>query len=225
MSDTAGLSPACAGEPSSQPNRCHWYWVYPRVCGGTVNSYLKDLASYGLSPRVRGNPTPSYHGALAQRSIPACAGEPWDTATTNQAFRVYPRVCGGTSSSSVTSSASHGLSPRVRGNPSWSSSQLLQHRSIPACAGEPLAITWLVCLDTVYPRVCGGTLVSPVTSVCAEGLSPRVRGNRTMETKNLASNGSIPACAGEPPRARPGGRNYPVYPRVCGGTTASSMSQ
>ena len=50
------------------------------------------------------------------------------------------------------------------------------------------------------------------------GLSPRVRGNRHLGTRTLASIGSIPACAGEPHppiRQRP---LSPVYPRVCGGT-------
>ena len=51
-----------------------------------------------------------------------------------------------------------------------------------------------------------------------QGLSPRVRGNPVAVECVASSTGSIPACAGEPPR-----RDFPttgkkVYPRVCGGT-------
>ena len=31
------------------------YWVYPRVCGGTVVEMLEGVEYQGLSPRVRGN--------------------------------------------------------------------------------------------------------------------------------------------------------------------------
>ena len=83
-----------------------------------------------------------------------------------------------------------------------------------------------VICDRVYPRVCGGTCHRP-------GLSPRVRGNRSV----VPDMGSIPACAGEPPttpirRSIPACAGEPgsipacageprcreVYPRVCGGT-------
>ena len=55
-----------------------------------------DGAAVGLSPRVRGNPTPNTEYIYGNRSIPACAGEPilWQTIGTRR--RVYPRVCGGT---------------------------------------------------------------------------------------------------------------------------------
>ena len=53
-------------------------------------------------------------------------------------------------------------------------------------------------IGTVYPRVCGGTLVERVGEVDCRG--------------------SIPACAGEPQRRKAWLPNRPVYPRVCGGT-------
>ena len=33
-------------------------------------------------------------------------------------------------------------------------------RSIPACAGEPAAARAIYGADTVYPRVCGGTVLN-----------------------------------------------------------------
>ena len=86
----------------------------------------------------------------------------------------------------------------MRGNPRRVSSIFTNTGSIPACAGEPLET------------------VDQYTS--KQGLSPRVRGNRSAGVGVPAATGSIPACAGEPvfwlahltvPR---------VYPRVCGGT-------
>ena len=84
----------------------------------------------------------------------------------------------------------------------------------------------LIDTDTVYPRVCGGTKVRLVAVEKFNGLSPRVRGNRVGSAFVAGRTGSIPACAGEPPRARLPGAPTRVYPRVCGGilTTAFSSS-
>ena len=58
-----------------------------------------------------------------------------------------------------------------------------------------------------------------------EGLSPRVRGNPGHGALGDQSVGSIPACAGEPPRHRRRDSSNRVYPRVCGGTAAASVSR
>ena len=50
--------------------------VYPRVCGGTDTNADQQQRSKGLSPRVRGNRATVTLEHLADRSIPACAGEP-----------------------------------------------------------------------------------------------------------------------------------------------------
>ena len=92
-------------------------------------------------------------------------------------------------------------------------------RSIPACAGEPCGLNRRSRSASVYPRVCGGTSALICHTSQSEGLSPRVRGNRTAGAADADGRGSIPACAGEP---HPGGDfEFPggVYPRVCGGTS------
>ena len=89
--------------------------------------------------------------------------------------------------------------------------------SIPACAGEPTPRTGGRPASRVYPRVCGGADICPDLIFGYQGLSPRVRGSRPRVPWSCPVFGSIPACAGEPPRShapRPGRR---VYPRVCGG--------
>ena len=50
------------------------------------------------------------------------------------------------------------------------------------------------------------------------GLSPRVRGNLDPQPGDEVSQGSIPACAGEPTGMVPAPVQVRVYPRVCGGT-------
>ena len=51
-----------------------------------------------------------------------------------------------------------------------------------------------------------------------KGLSPRVRGNLQPADRLGVRPGTIPACAGEPPRAWCEAPSTRDYPRVCGGT-------
>ena len=198
MSDSARSIPACAGEPRTRFITTTRGWVYPRVCGGTACWPLPTCRRPGLSPRVRGNPRLRLLSRRHPGSIPACAGEPPFDTLAERRMMVYPRVCGGTGAQTGDAGSVHGLSPRVRGNPSAA-------RPPPADRG-------------VYPRVCGGTIQSPAKSSRAEGLSPRVRGNLSVHSHTVRAAGSIPACAGEPHPLRRSALRYPVYPRVCGGT-------
>ena len=111
---------------------------------------------------------------------------------------VYPRVCGGTADLLDTRARDGGLSPRVRGNHVESVTANAGLRSIPACAGEPLAAITDAPQEQVYPRVCGGTSLTCSQSGRVVGLSPRVRGNQLVLDLCPTNNRSIPACAGEP---------------------------
>ena len=155
-----GSIPACAGEPSTRRTSSPTWWVYPRVCGGTMEAWRYAASGYGLSrvcggtravivqlrdgwglsPRVRGNLTIEDAAMNAGGSIPACAGEPLRGWRRYGPPGVYPRVCGGTCPARRLRPAGTGLSPRVRGNPRRRWSQYPKRGSIPACAGEPLVI-------------------------------------------------------------------------------------
>ena len=155
-----GSIPACAGEPAGPGRSSRRPRVYPRVCGGTARIQHAVHGSPGLSPRVRGN-----HPARDPRdrhlgSIPACAGEPRAPASSSNAQRVYPRVCGGTGARTTGARPGGGLSPRVRGNRRHRARPPRRLGSIPACAGEPSATSTCRPVNRVYPRVCGGT--SPI---------------------------------------------------------------
>ena len=135
-----------------------------------------------------------------------------------------------------------GLSPRVRGNrrnkidnrhrfrsiPACAGEPLegcqgaLGARSIPACAGEPPRVFAVWTLTAVYPRVCGGTAAGSGRPAMLNGLSPRVRGNLLTVSISDLYERSIPACAGEPVLRSVSAIPSKVYPRVCGGTPATS---
>ena len=90
--------------------------------------------------------------------------------------------------------------------------------SIPARAGEPLASELSPDAPSVYPRACGGTVMTASRLSSIRGLSPRVRGNRLVRTPNEEASGSIPARAGEPRTWQAHNGPAMVYPRACGGT-------
>ena len=188
------------------------------MCGGTERLFGIGNIAEGLSPRVRGNRVVPIPRPLHRRSIPACAGEPLSLSSKGCTDGVYPRVCGGTGGYRNPRSASNGLSPRVRGNHDLTDLTQIMKRSIPACAGEPLAAGRAALGVKVYPRVCGGTTLAMPALSTSTGLSPRVRGNLVIRVVGPLDLRSIPACAGEPSVLPPASQSTTVYPRVCGGT-------
>ena len=199
--------------------------VYPRVCGGTPVQRTRAAIYQGLSPRVRGNLPSAGKPDSLSRSIPACAGEPGENPIMRRRTGVYPRVCGGTGSIRKRRAVSAGLSPRMRGNRINDPSDPTSEGSIPAYAGEPRRARALSRQTRVYPRVCGGTRWLSLARNFRSGLSPRMRGNRINDPSDPTSEGSIPAYAGEPRRARALSRQTRVYPRVCGGTRWLSLAR
>ena len=131
-------------------------------------------------------------------------------------------MCGGTPGQGSVQKPSVGLSPRVRGNPGGRGRRGGAGRSIPACAGEPMSLSFGWRWRGVYPRVCGGTPSVLAPFRYSQGLSPRVRGNHWHSLEWQGCSRSIPACAGEPPAASSKPHRRPVYPRVCGGTPAGT---
>ena len=112
----------------------------------------------------------------------------------------------------------------MRGNQQTTTNPATYSGSIPACAGEPGSNVAERALDTVYPRVCGGTTVFRRRPESVRGLSPRVRGNRPRQRRSRYSRRSIPACAGEPLTHYATSHKLTVYPRVCGGTNSMASS-
>ena len=134
-------------------------------------------------------------------------------------MRVYPRVGGGTQAFRRVADDEDGLSPRGRGNRTFSLGCKACHGSIPAWAGEPQAITWCWTRLWVYPRVGGGTMKSSESRRPIWGLSPRGRGNHPSRRIAVFLRRSIPAWAGEPGLTQTQETVFEVYPRVGGEPT------
>ena len=132
-------------------------------------------------------------------------------------------MCGGACRLIGTPSTIRGLSPRVRGSHLELGGDQALARSIPACAGEPVAAAVAVDLARVYPRVCGGAVDVVADHPIDRGLSPRVRGSLSGNEAERVGVGSIPACAGEPGPGSEGGTRCRVYPRVCGGALSGGL--
>ena len=213
-----GSIPAWAGEPFRAYVLKVGDMVYPRVGGGTRHGRCLTSMPRGLSPRGRGNLRSSVVLQRRRGSIPAWAGEPSPTTESRSAYRVYPRVGGGTQDSGTPGDGKFGLSPRGRGNRSALGSRAWRRGSIPAWAGEPRPTRPRGEAPTVYPRVGGGTIPPAVSGDAGHGLSPRGRGNPAREIDIGDENGSIPAWAGEPSLCGPECHPRWVYPRVGGGT-------
>ena len=216
-----GAIPASAGEPTGRRNPSCRRRGYPRECGGTDRAVGAGQVAAGLSPRVRGNPARHPGVEIGHGAIPASAGEPDSFRQPDASRRGYPRECGGTQRRPPFAAGSGGLSPRVRGNPPCRSPTPHGTGAIPASAGEPPRVRMRSWPAWGYPRECGGTQVLLDLPSTVEGLSPRVRGNRSRPTPAVSSRRAIPASAGEPagdpapPHAAAG------YPRECGGTPAN----
>ena len=78
-----------------------------------------------------------YPSGASMGSIPAHAGEPTGRRAGRWPTWVYPRACGGTDTQEVALPCVQGLSPRMRGNPSFLNLTRSRLGSIPAHAGEP----------------------------------------------------------------------------------------
>ena len=98
----------------------------------------------------------------------------------------------------LSSHVNEGLSPRLRGNPTYTFPNADVVGSIPAPAGEPLVWALATYAGWVYPRACGGTNSSSSAIECLSGLSPRLRGNQELVADDVGHDRSIPAPAGEP---------------------------
>ena len=190
--------PAWAGQPCTPVVNVIAKAVYPRVGGATLSMGLAYLYLAGLSPRGRGNHPNVTQGEVDDRSIPAWAGQPQPTPATHFNKTVYPRVGGATVGSALRGRVTIGLSPRGRGNHRAGAQLVDDRRSIPAWAGQPLAVSVATRFLPVYPRVGGATAGGWRLCLGRSGLSPRGRGNLSAVELGQDLVRSIPAWAGQP---------------------------
>ena len=178
--------------------------------------------SMDLSPRMRGNLYDFIIAKISRGSIPTHAGKPWGWGRMAISQGVYPHACGETLWDIATTSLFKGLSPRMRGN------LLHRHRparcngSIPTHAGKPFGDAGSVWRCGVYPHACGETCYAQSLRPERSGLSPRMRGNHTLDARSLVLMGSIPTHAGKPGNGLRMVALYGVYPHACGETATTA---
>ena len=192
-----GLSPRGRGNPAPIPHVPTLAGSIPAWAGQPAVREVNFLAKRSI-PRGRGNLARQGFRQPPDGSIPAWAGQPTSTDTSGIMASVYPRVGGATQQGQTPLQRRMGLSPRGRGNPDSGELVVSFTRSIPAWAGQPLAIGAIVVGLAVYPRVGGATTFRQNSRHSSHGLSPRGRGNRRRYPPQLQVLRSIPAWAGQP---------------------------
>ena len=204
---------------------------------GFRSSISPNLAHRGPSPRGRGSHLLELPILGDEGSIPAWAGEPSPSGLALTERKVHPRVGGGALPTAIVPTAARGPSPRRRGSPclrlagahrmgpsprgrgsrTSETSWWCPPGSIPAWAGEPRTSVSPPRSIRVHPRVGGGAESAKPNDDDSEGPSPRGRGSQPEQVRLRHRARSIPAWAGEPPRATPPSPPRTVHPRVGGG--------
>ena len=208
--------PAGAGNTwsaSGGPNPCP---VYPRRCGEHCHGMPLQTITSGLSPQVRGTPDCHWHYAGDYRFIPAGAGNTGGENLLPVLFAVYPRRCGEHLGAHGPGRRQRGLSPQVRGTRQRQLAHGANPRFIPAGAGNTSRSRAGGPRRSVYPRRCGEHTRSSSAMRSRAGLSPQVRGTRSIHSGNSIPKRFIPAGAGNtvtPPLCL---MSETVYPRRCG---------
>ena len=150
----------------------------------------------GSSPRMRGTLALSGASIDFQRIIPAYAGNTSPTIQTRPPSGDHPRVCGEHFRRVIVASTLQGSSPRMRGTPSRAFAMDKNTGIIPAYAGNTHRNGRRSSDSRDHPRVCGEHAYALPKASMDVGSSPRMRGTHPKAAFDLASQGIIPAYAG-----------------------------
>ena len=168
--------PAFAGNTSASATCLSIVTVHPRVCGEHECFCTNHCPHAGSSPRLRGTPDRGTGRGLRGRFIPAFAGNTCHGCHRSRPAAVHPRVCGEHPTPRFAAARITGSSPRLRGTRLRSAGGQLDHRFIPAFAGNTIHHAAFVIVITVHPRVCGEHLFLLSRRTTPPGSSPRLRG-------------------------------------------------
>ena len=152
---TSGSSPARAGNTSRRASGARRNPVHPRA-GGEHPDGIRDLGDRaGSSPRGRGTPPIGAGSSLSGRFIPARAGNTPRGAPVVRGDPVHPRAGGEHRSMLPGILSGTGSSPRGRGTPRHPKLIDVDHRFIPARAGNTPRDRRTVSMSAVHPRAGG----------------------------------------------------------------------
>ena len=165
---------------------------------------------------MRGTLTEQWEPRIAERIIPACAGNSRTSGRSGRARSDHPRVCGELSCRLGGQRRGVGSSPRVRGTRHRGLVRSRFGRIIPACAGNSPSRSRPARPATDHPRVCGELTISTGMLGPHDGSSPRVRGTHCRRHAARLFRRIIPACAGNSSFPSPMRTASTDHPRVCG---------
>ncbi len=191
--------PAHAGNTDHHRTHRLRHPVHPRARGEHEDADAFGGGHGGSSPRTRGTrPTPAAV-VLAERFIPAHAGNTGFCCEAATRGSVHPRARGEHAVVFQWDPANDGSSPRTRGTPVTTVTTYSRSRFIPAHAGNTAHRATSERRSAVHPRARGEHSFSPQRSPSSSGSSPRTRGTRA----------TIPPSAAAPLPS-------PVHPRARG---------
>ena len=215
-SANARFIPARAGNASGGRSRSARPSVHPRAGGERERCGLSSADVHGSSPRGRGTRQRTRRRRLPVRFIPARAGNATSRRPRGRAASVHPRAGGERSTIDSTFFRSIGSSPRGRGTPRLLVHEQVEHRFIPARAGNAAGRrrscrrrpvhparagnAARACAhrssSTVHPRAGGERRGHREGRLMSDGSSPRGRGTRAQRHPERPRARFIPARAG-----------------------------
>ena len=159
--------PAPAGNASPDEMRAGCHAVHPRACGERLFCQHIHLVCCGSSPRLRGTHLRRPGVDLANRFIPAPAGNALARSAIRACNSVHPRACGERTDKEQDMASISGSSPRLRGTLKSTHAATCPVRFIPAPAGNASAdaVDNLVRLGS-SPRLRGTRKASPCSKTC-----------------------------------------------------------
>ena len=188
--------PAHAGNTCVLRGVLNPFSVHPRARGehhGVRENLYRDA---GSSPRTRGTPLQLDHNDFQTRFIPAHAGNTDPRRGGDRRMPVHPRARGEHACTSGARVPPTGSSPRTRGTQLRVRRGRLQHRFIPAHAGNTWPHEQHQRSPAVHPRARGEHTSRPRTASRKTGSSPRTRGTRGPARRDRRPRRFIPAHAG-----------------------------
>ena len=130
------ITPACAGNRSTEVFPKSADSDHPRVCGEQRPPSSTMAAKIGSPPRVRGTEDLRRQGGGHRRITPACAGNRRTVPKARLAPPDHPRVCGEQPDARLCRRDHYGSPPRVRGTEIHVTANVYAIRITPACAGN-----------------------------------------------------------------------------------------
>ena len=173
---TSRFIPAGAGNSDLKIASQYWRAVYPRWRGELSVHPDSRPCDPGLSPLARGTLLLRWRFSLAQRFIPAGAGNSSSFFDVRKISAVYPRWRGELSFPMQNAAFLAGLSPLARGTQWQAGNMKTTERFIPAGAGNSSSCSGTSVEVSVYPRWRGELVCSCWGVAAIAGLSPLARG-------------------------------------------------